>query len=294
MKTEDVAGKKVPVKGGGICIYCGWDGDGDLHDEHVVPYSLGGNTELLGASCSDCEGITSYLDGYLANAIFGHLRVHINVQSRSGHPDTLPATIELPEGQRAVDLAKADHPYFLNMPIWQPPGVMTGAQISDGFGSPGRFTYWYVPPNIRDTIGLRDGDIVRVIDTSRPHNLRTFARALAKIAYCQAVMQYGLDGFRPLVMPDIIVGRYPNIAYFVGSDPTLPGPPYPPGQQHSVGLGDLTYKNLKLLTATIRLFGDSGAGDRGMPFYTVICGAERKQKVFPKRRSPTLPRKLML
>jgi 5-methylcytosine-specific restriction endonuclease McrA len=50
VKTENVAGKKQPVKGGGICIYCGWDGGTDgLHDEHVVPYSLGGNTELLKA-----------------------------------------------------------------------------------------------------------------------------------------------------------------------------------------------------------------------------------------------------
>ena len=70
-----------------------------------MPYSLGGNTELLDASCSDCEGITSYLDGYMANAIFGHLRVHIDLQSRSGHPTTLPATIELADGQRAVELA---------------------------------------------------------------------------------------------------------------------------------------------------------------------------------------------
>ena len=294
MKSENVAGKKVPVKGGGVCIYCGWDGDGKLHDEHVVPYSLGGNTQLLGASCSDCEGITSYLDGYLANAIFGHLRVHINLQSRSGHADTLPATIELEVGQRAVDLATADHPFFLNMPIWRPPGVMRGAQISADFGAPGRFTYWYVPPNIRDTIGLGDGDIARVIDTSRPHNLSAFARGLAKIAYCQTVMQYGLDGFRPLVLPDIILGRYPNVAYFVGSDPTLPGPPYPRGQQHGVVLGDFTYKNLKTLTAAIRLFGDSGAGDRGMPYYTVVCGAEGKRIVMPKPRLPKLPRKLVL
>jgi hypothetical protein len=283
MKTEDVAGKKVPVKGGGVCIYCGWDGDGILHDEHTVPYSLGGNTELLAASCSDCEGITSYLDGYLANAIFGHLRVHMNLQSRSGHADTLPATIELSEGQRAVDFATADHPFFLNMPIWPPPGVMRGAQISAGFGALGRFTYWYLPPNLGGTIGLQDGNIARVIDMSRPHNLSTFARSLAKIAYCNAVMHYGLDGFRPLVLPDIILGKYPNIAYFVGSDSTLPGPPYPRGQQHSVGLGDLTYKNLKLLTSSIRLFGDSGAGDKGMPFYTVICGAEGRRGYSPNR-----------
>src|ERR1700742_466983 len=187
-EKEDVAGKKVAVKGGGMCISCGWDGGKDgLRDEQAVPYSLGGNTMLLKASCVDCEAVTSYLDGYLANAIFGHLRVHIGLQSRRGHPDNLPATIELADGQRAIDFATADHPYFLNMPIWRPPGFMIGKQLSDDFGPPGRFTYWYVPPRFRDIIGLKDGDIARVIDSSRPHNLNTFARGLAKIAYCNAV-----------------------------------------------------------------------------------------------------------
>jgi hypothetical protein len=90
-----------------------------------------------------------------------------------------------------------------------------------------------VPQHFRGVIGLSDGDIARIIDTSPRHNLNTFARGLAKIAYCNAVMKYG-DGFRPLATRSIILGRYPNIAYFVGSDPTTPSPPYPRGCQHSV------------------------------------------------------------
>jgi hypothetical protein len=124
METENLEGKKVSVNGGGVCIYCGWDGgEQGLHGGHVVPYSLGGSTLFLNASCSDCGGVTSYLDGYMANAIFGHLRVHIDLPSRSGHPDSLPTTIELADGQRAIDLATENHPFFLNMPIWRPPGV---------------------------------------------------------------------------------------------------------------------------------------------------------------------------
>jgi hypothetical protein len=295
METENVEGKRAPVRGGGVCIYCGWDGgDEGLHDEHIVPYSLGGRTLLLNASCTDCGAVTSYLDGYLANAIFGHLRVQLHLQSRSGHPDSLPATIELADGQRAVDLATGNHPYFLNMPIWRPPGFMIGRQISDGFGEAEKFTYWYVPPNLRDAIGLKDGDIARVIDTSPPHKLSTFARGLAKIACCNAVMKFGLDRFRPLAITDIILGKYPDIAYFVGSDPTKPSPPYRRGIQHSVGLGSIVYSHTKFLAATIRLFGDSGAQDRGMPFYTVIYGAEGKRKVTPRDRPPRLPRKILL
>jgi hypothetical protein len=56
----------------------------------IMPYSLGGNTELLAASCSTCEKITSYLDGYLANATYKHVRVHAGIQSRRGHPKVLP------------------------------------------------------------------------------------------------------------------------------------------------------------------------------------------------------------
>ena len=291
-EIEDVAGKKVAVKVGGVCIYCGWDGGEDgLHDEHTVPYSLGENTELLEASCTDCEAITSYLDGYMANAIFGHLRVHMDLQSRSGHPATLPATIELADGQRAVELATGDHPCFLNMPIWQPPGFMIGKQISEGFGNPGRFTYWYVPPKFRHVIGLKDGDIARIIDTAPPHNLSTFARGLAKIAYCNAVMKYGLDGFDTVGNPTSFLVDIRTSHTSWEAIRTPPSPPYARGRQHSVGLGSITYTHTKFLTATIRLFGDSGAGHKGMPFYTVIYGSEGKHRVVAKPRMPCSPKK---
>jgi hypothetical protein len=107
-------------------------------------------------------------------------------------------------------------------------------------------------------------------------------------------MKYGLDGFRPLITPNIILGRYPNIAYFVGSDPTAPSPPYQRGMQHSVMLGSITYTHTKFLTATIRLFGDSGANGQGMPFYTVIYGSEGTHRVVPKPRQLKLPRRILL
>jgi 5-methylcytosine-specific restriction endonuclease McrA len=73
-EIEDVQGRRAPVKGGGTCIYCGSDGGTDgLRNEHAVPYSLGGTAKLLNASCSECERVTSYLDGYLANATYKYL-----------------------------------------------------------------------------------------------------------------------------------------------------------------------------------------------------------------------------
>src|SRR5258707_1377125 len=172
MEVNRLKDKKEPVRGGGVCIYCGWDGGEDgLRNEHIVPYSLGGNVELIDASCTRCEGVTSYIDGYLANAVFKHLRVHVGLPSRSGHPNSLSATIEQTGAARVIDLATKDHPYFLNMPFWRPPGITIGAQMSEGFVSVSHHTYWYVPPNLQEIVGVEDGEITRIIDTSPPINL---------------------------------------------------------------------------------------------------------------------------
>jgi hypothetical protein len=287
---------RVPIKGGGVCIYCGWDGGSDgLRDEHIVPYSLGGTVQLKAASCSRCERITSYIDGYLANGLFGNFRVHTNLQSRSGHPTTLTATVELENEVKVVDLATKDHPYFLNMPVWRPPGVLVGAQISEGFVNADAHKYWYLPSNIRDSLGMSEGEIGKVIDTSRPPNYATFCRGLAKIAYCDAVLRFGLNGFRPLAIVDIILGKYQNIAHFVGSEGRKrPLPPSDPGIVHFVSGGTATYQRLKLLVSEIRLFADSGTAQEGMPIYTVVVGAQGSRKILPRQPLSPLPRTICL
>jgi hypothetical protein len=290
----DIQGQKVPVVGGGRCIYCGSDGGSSgLRDEHIIPFSLGGNTELLAASCADCEKITSYLDGYLANATYKHVRVHSAIQSRSGHPDVLPAVVEINGNERAFDLAPSEHPYFLHMPVWHPPGIMCGLQPSPDFG-PGKVNlYWYVPPDFRETMRLGEGDFARIMDRTPPPNFSTFARSIAKIAYCHAVLMLGLGGFRPLTLPSIILGRYPNIPYFVGSDLGDPPPPEPRQILHLIQRTNVTYRRWKLLTVRVRLFAQSGTPANGMPFYEVVVGAEGRGTVTP-RLMRSLPRVIAL
>ena len=281
--SEDLQGRKVAVEGGGSCIYCGSDGGADgLRDEHIVPYSLGGKTELLAASCSACEKITSYLDGYLANAIFKHLRVHSGVQSRSGHPKLLPALVAVQGAERTLDLEPRSHPYFLHMPVWNRPGIMRGAQPSDGFGDAKAHLYWYVPPDIRETLNLRDAEPAEIRNTTPLPNLPTFARAIAKIAYCHAVLQFGLGGFRPLMLPDVILGRSPCIAFLVGSDMSDPEPPDAPGVLHVIQHTNVTYRQLRFMTVRIRLFAHSGSPGNGMPFYEVVVGSEGSTRRVPR------------
>lgn len=292
----DIQGKKVPVRGGGgRCIYCGSDGGAEgLRDEHTVPFSLSGNAQLLAASCRKCEAITSYLDGYLAHAVFGHFRPHAGVQSRSGHPETLPAIVELANGQKVVDLMTKDHPFFLNMPVWRIPGILRGAPPTEDFAPAFAHVYWSVPPNIRETLGIKHGEVARIADATKIPNLKTFGRAIAKIAYCNAIMEVGLDNFRPLAMPDLILGRYPNIPYFVGSDPGEPPPPLERGVMHSFEFVEIEYNRLKLLAVKMRLFAHAGTKQNGMPIYTVVVGQRYTSKAVTRRLSPVLPRSILL
>jgi hypothetical protein len=295
MEIEDVQGRKVSVQGGGTCIYCGSDGGADgLRDEHAVPYSLGGTLELLKASCSECERVTSYLDGYLANATYKYLRVHSGVKSRSGHPALLPAHVGLQDGEKVLDLAPKDHPYFLHMPVWNRPGIMRGLQPSPDFGDAKAHVYWWIPPSIRETLRLGHGDVAEIQDKTPMPNLQTFARAIAKIGYCNAVMKYGLDGFRPLATPDLVLGRYPNIPYFVGSDRDDPPPPEPAGRLHVVHFTDVTIGRLKYLTVRFRLFAHSGTEQNGMPYYEVVVGVEGKPNARTRQPSAKLPKCIAL
>ena len=117
----------------GRCIYCGSDGGTDgLRDEHVVPYALGGNTILPSASCAACEAITSYLDGYLTRGIFLDLRLQTGIQTRrpKERPKERPVTFETESGDRTLVVPVRDHPHFVHLPIWGPPGIMAGEQLT--------------------------------------------------------------------------------------------------------------------------------------------------------------------
>jgi hypothetical protein len=238
-----------------------------------MPFSLGGNAELLEASCRTCEGTTSYLDGYLARSIYYHHRVHTGTQSRTGYPELLRAEIEQKEGSKTLFLPTADHPFFLNMPVWGYPGVLRGLQPTPDFADARAHVYWSIPDSMRETLGLRHGEAAMVKDTSRPINLSTFARAIAKIGYCHAVAHYGLKGFRRLVLPDLILGKYPCIPYFVGGDMDLPPPRAPTGKMHEFECIDINYYALRLIVVAFRIFAHSGTKQNGMPIYRVVVGA---------------------
>jgi hypothetical protein len=293
MEWTDIQGTKYP--GYGRCIYCGESGGAEgLRDEHVIPFSLGGRTVIEKASCRDCERRINPVDTHLARAVFGQFRVHANVPTRNpkDRPSTLPADISVGERELALDLPIDDHPFSLALPIWGDAGFFADERIDRPFPDPYVHIYHWAPPNLAETLGLQDDEEFKIWSRGG-FDATLFARGIAKIAYCHTVIMYGLGGFRSLVLPDIILGRFSGVSYFVGGPLTLPPPPYKKGQRHSVRHVDLdaipTHEkvvgsSLKLHLVYVRLFADSAHEQHGMPIYHVITGARSAPKA-PRRRT---------
>lgn len=273
MGRENIQSKTYdPV---GCCIYCGSDGgEYGLCEEHIIPYSLGGNAVLPEASCRECEKITSYLDGYLARKVFGHHRIHANTQTRrpKQRPASLPANIIIDGNEDIHELAVPDHPYFTILPLLGEPGILAGGKPEDSFVCKAH-GFYDIPPSMYERLNL-DADVPVQVRSTGELNLAAFSRAIAKIAYCHWVAERGLDAIRPLVTPDLILGMYPHPSYFVGS---APGELPPPTLEslHTIDFATVSYGRLRLLVVSLRLFASSGTDEHGFPIYDVVIGAPK-------------------
>jgi HNH endonuclease len=268
MTFENVEGKRY--QGFGRCIYCG--ATGNLKDEHIIPLSLGGNTMILKASCAACEKITSYLDGYLARDTFNEYRSHVGLKSRrpKNRPTSLFASFRRPDGSEVVrEFSPKDQPYVLLMPIWNVPGIAVGRQPSPVFDRTHGHLYLFTSPEVHKWFS--DEDLKLGV---WPYiNYSTFARAIARIAYCQAVANMGLHGFNHLDLPALFLGTYPNIPHYVGVMRDIPPPPDPRKMSHKIELQIFNTVDRQYWLASLRLFAHSGYRETGMPIYRVIVGA---------------------
>ncbi|HEV2161650.1 MAG TPA: hypothetical protein VGR52_05380 [Stellaceae bacterium] len=277
----------------GYCIYCGKrPPEVKLAKEHIVPFSLNADVYLKNASCISCADITKKFELHVARNIFGHYRIHRGVQTGQPweRPDELETRVIIRGQEYRPNLAIKDHPYFLMMPVWKQPQILRQQKPTDSYDKLTTHLYWYIPDNIKDTLQLADGEFAEIkpggcIDANQ------FGRALAKIAYCNAIatLQNGLDDFDPLDLPKLILGEYLFIPFFVGSTLTLPPPPNKKGVEHIIGL-DIKWVFdarihiwRRMYVSHIRLFAQCGTKQHGLPIYTVVVGIPKERPTQPHR-----------
>jgi hypothetical protein len=247
----------------GHCIYCPDDGANGLGDEHIIPYALNGTQILPKASCHKCEGITSYLDGFISRSVFYHLRTHAQMQTRSKLPTEFRVMFTYKNGsEEEVDVPANIHPATLVLPKFQMPSLLSGATPDGNF----RFTYiqWMRESAEFDELKKQKGAIKAEVRTSiKPQQ---FSRVIAKIAHSYATAQLGHNRFTPLLLDLIHQRVVENAPELIGSQDVTP--PAASGVLHELSL----MPHDQFVVVRIRLFASSVAGGAPMPVYLAVAG----------------------
>jgi hypothetical protein len=231
-------------------------------DEHVIPLALGGNLILREAACRTCEKIINEeIESPVLLQEWGYLRIkrdfptrgkskkranHVTLRSRDGTEFSVPIqdySTPVPAYKFIAPRILSGAPRTDNNKHWTM-DILTDHEAEIAMRS--KYPHW-------------DG-----IHSLVPQPFR-FARLLAKIAYCRAVAEYGIEGFTPLAL-DVILGRSDDYFHTVGG--SLEVRQAVPGGDHVLDLNILFRSPyLALLIVDIRLFSQIVS-----PAYRVVVG----------------------
>jgi len=272
MGVERIEHKQYPSFG--ECIFCGvLASDVKLTDEHIVPFSLGGNAVILKASCKRCAAETGKLEHQLGRKVYWDFRAHVNAPTRrkKERPTCLPFTFSIAGGEpQTKTVPIGEHPYFTAMPVWGLPGLFEGRPVDAPFREYKAHVFYWIPPNIKEILELDDGVPAEIPFPEFRIDHHRFARAIAKIAYCQAVAQLGLDRCRRSVLRDVVLGKNPNVPYYVGCKLEEPPPPAHRDVLHAIQIATQWAHGRLFLMVTVRLFANSGIEKHGSPIYKIV------------------------
>lgn len=198
----------------GQCIYCGKK-DGPLSTEHAVPFGLHGTWTLLNASCKPCADKTSFLEKDTLSSLYGHIRnvLAMRTRHRNKRPTTLPLIVE-PDELNSIQVPLTEFPLYLPIPVFAPPGVITGMLPTPGIVLSDFKLLHIAGPSFKATqerIGL---DFAGERLTFSPE---LFAKTLAKIALCVGIYVLGLSPFTNSPLRQIILGENHCFGHWIGS-----------------------------------------------------------------------------
>lgn len=261
----------------GRCIYCG--NTGDLRDEHIVPYGLGGNLVLPDSTCGICAGITSRIERKVLRGSFRPIRVMRGLQSRRKHrgaPTKLPLRVRYGDEWKTVELPYREYPLLLHFLTYDLPGCLDPEAYDRGLRVRGYLTYSFGPrpEDVRERLGA---DEIRVSQTDVPSE---FAKMTAKVAYSMAVALGTIDPSRgrPEVVRSIL-GELDEIGRWVGmaAQPRR----WIKDVLHYVGVKRDREDNL--LIGEVQYLTDTGT-----PTYIVVLGSLTDRFVTEVARNPTV------
>jgi hypothetical protein len=266
--TLPPAGKLGPAN---ECIYStGFDphDDFELTKEHIIADGLGGEVELLKASCHDCAEKTSQIELVCLREMLQPIRQLLKLGRLRKPKALMMAKTSKSESLDDAEWREAqpnEYPLHLGLPVYLRPGLLERRKPAREvyYREPRSQSFLYIP-NARE---YEPGEGIAV--ESR-FNAELFGRMLAKIAHSAAVALLGRRAFDPL-LPQLIVGRYPFVSHLVGSPagavkPALDLDDITNGPLHEVTI----LRELDYFVAHVRLFAQFGFAG-----YEVVVGRGR-------------------
>jgi hypothetical protein len=262
----------------GRCIYCGGN-DGDLRDEHVIPYALAANTVIFEqASCETCQNIIQKYEQRVLRGQLGVFRAQIDAPTRNKKNRLTHKTVRFCEvdddGKVVRDLGEKQIPIGdapLAFSVWElpPPGILE-EQVDDTLRVGRPWTYVqrraFADAISRDL--ARESGSKNVAFKIDDINRDDFLRFLAKTAHAYAIYEVGAEAFRALAV-DLILRRNDDLVRLIGGETEQSPNETHPATTSEFGIGRIINGPAAGYTAVrIRLYPFLGT-----PAHIVIVGA---------------------
>lgn len=258
----------------GRCLYCLEDMSSyavnEITDEHIIPRALNGALVIRNGACQACARFSNKAYEYTAlnKDLFVPRRLLELKKSRNRGknqkpPEPLPLVAlgnrVMSGGEELfnIQLSDAEYPNIFSLILFPPAGRLVGEDRGSEL------------KEIRGQFFNLGGNRGRRMDvtTREPHANGPFANMLAKIAYCYAAAERGIEAFDGSDIRDLLMGRRSDVYNFVGN----PSEPETLGNQH---LHALYFRERDdWLTVLVHLFASCN-GDPKAPAipYEVVVG----------------------
>ncbi|MER8948296.1 MULTISPECIES: hypothetical protein [unclassified Mesorhizobium] len=220
-------GQTLRIKSPGKCIYCGSD-QGQLRNEHVIPYALAANTIVLEKSCCEtCQNIIQRYEQEVLKKQLGIFRTQVDAPTR--RPKERPTCADLhfvevnTEGQVIRDLGFRSIPINeapIAFHLWASPlprRLRNPIDPAIERGSPWSFVDEEAAVTLCRKVAAETGANHVAVKTGEVNRLH-YLRSLAKTAHAFAAAKFGLDALEPF-LTDLILNRSDDVSEYVGDDP---------------------------------------------------------------------------
>jgi hypothetical protein len=202
----------------GQCIYCRTT-EPPLSNEHTVPLGFNGDCVLLKASCKACAAITSNFEKIVLRDTLFAARAAVGARTRRPKDRDQTRTMHvIKDGkEQAIEAHWKEHWKVIPLPVFEPPAFLDRRNYKGGVEA-NRMDFGWIGEGPQEIAKLHNADDV-LFKMSKPINVAyAFAKLLAKIAYGNVVLNFGLSGIKEAFVVPAILGESDDIGRWVGCD----------------------------------------------------------------------------